>query len=96
MEVDKKLVQSLADMLMIGISDDELEAIVEDQSFYDLLIFMQNIDTENVPMMHLPFEEETSYLRNDDEEYVLERDLIMKNAPKHNDAFIEVVQVIDK
>ena len=96
MEVDKKLVQSLADMLMIGISDEELEAIVEDQSFYDLLIFMQNIDTEKVPMMHLPFEEETSYLRNDDEEYVLERDLIMKNAPKHNDEFIEVVQVIDK
>ena len=84
------------DMWMIGISDEELEAIVEDQSFYDLLIFMQNIDTQDVAMMHLPYDEVTTYLRDDSIEYVLERETMFKNAPKHDNQFIEVVQVIDK
>lgn len=95
-EVDKKMVQSLADSLMIEMSEEEIESVVNDTSFYELLIFMQNIDTDGVAMMHVPFDEETTYLREDVETHVLERDVVMKNAPKHNDEMIEVVQVIDK
>lgn len=95
-ELTKELVKTLGETMMIKLSDEELDLIVQDQSFYDLLIFMQSIDTEGVEMMHLPFEEETTYLREDVVNHQLERSVVMENAPKHNDEFIEVVQVINK
>lgn len=95
-ELNKELVKTLGETMMIKLSDEELELIVQDQSFYDLLIFMQSIDTKGVEMMHLPFEEETTYLREDVVNHQLERSVAMENAPKHNDEFIEVVQVINK
>ncbi|CAM3592550.1 aspartyl/glutamyl-tRNA amidotransferase subunit C [Erysipelothrix urinaevulpis] len=96
MEYNNKKVESLANMLMIDVSQEEVEAIVEDTSFNDYLIFMQNIDTQDVAMMHLPYDEVTTYLRDDSIEYVLERETMFKNAPKHDNQFIEVVQVISK
>lgn len=95
-KLNKTLIKELADSLMIKISDEELELILEDESFYQLLEYMEAVDTEGVAMMHMPFEEETSYLREDVVTHVLDRETVMKNAPKHNDEFIEVVQVINK
>lgn len=94
--LNKETIKTLGETMMIKLSDDEVELILEDESFYDLLVLMEEIDTENVEMMHLPFEEETTYLREDVVSHQLDRNLVMKNAPKHNDEFIEVVQVINK
>ena len=95
-KLNKTLIKELADSLMIKISEEELELILKDESFYQLLEFMECVDTSDVAMMHMPFEEETSYLRDDVVTHVLNREIVMKNAPIHDGEFIEVVQVINK
>lgn len=95
-KLDKEMIKTLSDTMMIGLSAEETDLILKDQSFYDLIQFMEAVDTKDVEMMHLPFEEETTYLREDVVNHQLERETIMINAPKHNEEFIEVVQVINK
>ena len=95
-KLDKETIKTLGETMMIKLSDDEVEEILADESFYDLLVFMNDINTEGVEMMHLPFEEETTYLREDVVNHQISRESVMANAPKHNDEFIEVVQVINK
>lgn len=95
-EINKELIEKLSDIVMLKLSDDEIKLILEDKSFYELLEFMERVDTKNVEMMDLPFEEETTYLREDVVNHQVDRERILENAPKHNDEFIEVVQVIEK
>lgn len=92
----KEEVNLLAKMLMIELTDEEAKALVEDKTMVQLTEFVEAIDTEGVDMMHLPFEEETNWLREDEVSHVVEKEKMLKNAPKTDGEFIEIVQVIDK
>ena len=95
-KLTKEELDLLAKMLMIDISDEEAEALINDTSLIDVTEFVEAIDTDGVEMMHLPFEEETTWLREDEVSHVVEREKILMNAPKTDGEFIEIVQVIDK
>lgn len=95
-KLTREEVELLAKMLMIELDENEAKAVVEDTAMISFTEFVEAVDTEGVSMMHLPFEAETDWLREDEVSHVVEREVILKNAPKQDGEFIEIVQVIDK
>ncbi len=95
-KLSKEEIELLAQMMMIHLSDEEAEALFEDQALVQLSEFVEEVDTEGVEMMHLPFEETSHYLREDEPNHVLEREKALLNAPESEGEFFELVQVVDK
>ena len=65
---------------------------------FDVLIsqmrLLDKINTEQVEPMVYPFEEPTSFLREDEVEHVLELKDVLKNAPKQKNGFFVTQKVV--
>lgn len=88
--------KQLAKQLRFDLSDQEAQDIVaEFDTLLNQLSLLETIDTEGVTEMILPFEEETTFMREDTVKNVFTVEEAMANAPKSkNDYFVTVKVVI--
>lgn len=88
-------VKKLAKMLMFELSDKEAQEIIDEFKTFDCqLSLLEKIDTEGVDEMIYPFDDETSFLREDKADHLLSQDDALKNAPKVKQGHIVVPKVV--
>src|SRR5699024_10219567 len=93
----KEELTSLAKDLMFEVNDNEVEIISENsKSYFYNLSLLEKVDTEGVESQSYPFESPRTNLRKDEINHVIDREDALKNAPKTEGGYVEVVQVIDK
>lgn len=91
----KEYFKTLAHQIMFDLSEEELEELQED--FKDLtkqMELLDKIDTSNVEVMVYPFEEDTTYLREDVVNNVITKEEALLNAPKVLNDQIVVPKVV--
>lgn len=87
--------KELAHNLMFEINDEqEIEISKEFEILTKQLSLLSKIDTTNVEEMIYPFEDETFFMRDDDETYVLETQQVLKNVKKHKQGHFVVPKVV--
>lgn len=80
---DRTYFKKLAHQLMFDLSDEEADSIVEEfTSLEKQMSLLEVIDTENVEEMIYPFEEETTFLRDDVVTNVISQDDAVANVTK--------------
>ena len=80
---DRTYFKKLAHQLMFDLSDEEADSIVEEfTSLEKQMGLLETIDTENVEEMIYPFEEETTFLRDDVVTNVISQDDAVANVTK--------------
>ena len=91
----KEDIKVLANNLMFDLNDEEVEDISKEFDKIDkMLAFFDEIDTNNVKEMVYPFEDETSFLREDEVSNVLSQDDALKNAAKVISGHVVVPKVV--
>ena len=94
-EMDVQGFKALALQCRFELSDEEAHDIKKE---FDVLIsqmrLLEKVDTENVEPMVYPFEEPTSFLREDVVENVLPIKEVLKNAPKEKNGFFVTQKVV--
>lgn len=87
--------KDLANQLRFSLSDAEANDIKNE---FDVLIdqmdLLNKIDTEGVEPMVYPFDEETSFLREDVADQILPVQEVLKNAPKEKNGFFVTQKVV--
>lgn len=87
--------KDLANQLRFSLSDAEAQDIKNE---FDVLIdqmdLLNKIDTEGVEPMVYPFDEETSFMREDVADQVLPVQEVLKNAPKTKNGFFVTQKVV--
>ena len=95
MHNDPNYFKKLALQLRFELSDDEAKAIADE---FGVLIaqmdLLNQIDTNGVEPMVYPFEEETSFLREDEVAKVLSQEEALSNAPKAKNGFFVTKKVV--
>lgn len=80
---DKAYFKKLANQLMFDLSDEEAESIVKEFSTLEgQMALMDAVNTDGVEEMVYPFEDGTSYLREDKVSHVISQDDAMANVDK--------------
>ena len=70
------MLKKLGRKTMFDIHDDEMEALVKEYDvFMSHVKALEAIDTEDVEPLAFPYVIETTYLRDDDESYVISREM---------------------
>ena len=88
-------IRPLAKNLMMNLTDEEVEDIfLEFEKLEKMLSFFDEIDTSNVNEMVYPFEEETTFLREDVPDVVLNQEEVLINAPKQLSGHVVVPKVV--
>ena len=87
--------KSLAKQLRFELTDEEAQNISDE---FEILINQMNllnaIDTQNVTPMVYPFEEPTSFMREDVADQVLSASDALKNAPSSKNGFFVTKKVV--
>lgn len=87
--------KDLANQLRFSLSDAEAQDIKNE---FDVLIdqmdLLNKIDTEGIEPMVYPFDEETSFMREDVADQVLPVQEVLKNAPKAKNGFFVTQKVV--
>lgn len=87
--------KELANQLRFSLSDAEAQDIKNE---FDVLIdqmdLLNKIDTEGIEPMVYPFDEETSFMREDVADQVLPVQEVLKNAPKTKNGFFVTQKVV--
>lgn len=87
--------KKLANQIMIDLTDEEAEKISEEFETIDQIIDILDVfDTDGVAEMVYPFEDETTFLREDEVKNVLSKEDALKNAPKVVEGQIVVPKVV--
>lgn len=94
-KLTKELVKELADDIMINLNDKEIDKIIStDKKLLDMFEEIKKIDTKNVEQMHFPFDNVNTYLREDDDQQILEQKKVLDNAPAIDGDYIKIVKVV--
>ena len=92
---DKEYFKKLANAIMFNLSDEEAIDIVNEFSTLNKqLELLQKVDTEGVEPMIYPFEQPTSYLREDDESRVITREEALSNVEESKEGHFVVHKVV--
>ena len=95
MSLNKEYINVLAKDLMFELSEDEVNDIIDE---FDVLSqqleLLQSIDTTGIEEMIYPFEEETSFLREDEVVKVISQEDAISNAYKVKSGHILVPKVV--
>ena len=87
--------KDLANQLRFSLSDAEAQDIKNE---FDVLIdqmdLLNKIDTEGIEPMVYPFDEETSFMREDVADQVLPVQEVLKTAPKTKNGFFVTQKVV--
>lgn len=95
MIMKKDDIRPLAKNLMMNLTDEEVEDIfLEFEKLEKMLSFFDEIDTSNVNEMVYPFEDETTFLREDVPNDVLNQEEVLINAPKQLSGHVVVPKVV--
>ena len=93
--MNKEEVKVLANNLMFEVDDKEADDIVSDFELLEkMLNFFEEIDTDGVEEMIYPFEDETSYFREDEVTNVLSQKDALSNATKVISGHVVVPRVL--
>lgn len=86
----------LARLYQFRLSEEEKDLLEEDFKALDNgLELLGKINTDGVEPMVYPFENETTYMREDDEIDVLDLEDVLKNAPKLKNSYFSVSKVVE-
>ncbi|QHX36365.1 Asp-tRNA(Asn)/Glu-tRNA(Gln) amidotransferase subunit GatC [Spiroplasma sp. BIUS-1] len=95
MKINLELLKELQDDVMLDLSEEELKNILKYEN--DILQKFEkvlSIDTEGVEELHYPFDLNKTYLREDEEISLLEKEDVLKNAPSVDGDFITITKVV--
>jgi len=85
MQIGGKLISYLEDLSYLTLSENEKKRLKQDLSnILSGMARLNELNTENVPERSHPFDNVNSF-RDDEVKPSFERELILKNAPEHND-----------
>lgn len=88
MQIDGKLVSYLEDLSNLTLSVSERSRITSDiQNIVNYMAQLGSLDTNGVPECTHPYDHVNAF-RDDIVEPSLDRDLLLQNAPEHNDEAI--------
>lgn len=91
----EKMLKQLGKKTMFDVSDDEMEALVEEYNvFMNHVKAIDAINTEGVEPLAFPYEIETTFLREDEASHVIERSEALKNAKVVQEHQIKVPKVV--
>lgn len=87
--------KNLAKQLRFELTDQEAQGIADEFSvLIDQMSLLDHIDTTSVEPMVYPFEEPTSFLREDVPNQVLSAQEALKNAPSSKNGFFVTKKVV--
>ena len=86
--------KDLANQLRFSLSDAEAQDIKNEFDVFDQMDLLNKIDTEGIEPMVYPFDEETSFMREDVADQVLPVQEVLKNAPKTKNGFFVTQKVV--
>jgi len=87
--------KSLAKQLRFELTDQQASAIAEEFSvLIDQMNLLNAIDTEGIEPMVYPFEEPTTFMREDQVDHVLSAQEALKNAPSSKNGFFITKKVV--
>lgn len=80
---------------MFDISDEEMPALVDEyEVFMNHVQVLDQIDTTGVEIMAYPYDVETTFMREDEPNYVISREDALKNAKDVQENQIKVPKVV--
>lgn len=92
---DAAYFKKLANKLMFNLNDQEAQELVEEfETLTKQLELLEAIDTTGVEEMIYPFEEETSFIREDVVSNVISQKEVLENAPKSKQGHFVVPKVV--
>ena len=92
---DKEFYQALARQLMFELSDEEAEEVKSEFTYLlEQLELLEKVDTDGIEEMIYPFEDETSYIREDEVGEYLSQEDALKNAKKVKQGMVLVPKVV--
>jgi len=92
---DKEFYQTLARQLMFELSDEEAEEVKNEFTYLlEQLELLEKVDTDGVEEMIYPFEDEVSYIREDEIGEYLSQEEALKNAKKVKQGMVLVPKVV--
>lgn len=92
---DKEYFRKLANGIMLDVNDDEISDLQQEFEVLTKQIqLFDKVDTEGVEPMVYPFEEETSFLREDEVGHVLSQHEALENAKSVRAGHVHVPKVV--
>ena len=92
---DREYFQKLANQLMFNLSDEEADELVKEFGTLEKqFAIMEEIDTDGVEEMIYPFEEPTTYIRQDEPDQVISQDDAMRNVTKKLEGHFVLPKVV--
>lgn len=96
MKLDRATVEHIATLARIGLTDDEIERMREQlSSILDHISTLQDVDTDDIPPTAQVIQLQ-NVMRDDVVQPSLPREVILANAPKHEDGYLKVNAVLDQ
>ncbi|QBQ07337.1 glutamyl-tRNA(Gln) amidotransferase subunit C [Spiroplasma gladiatoris] len=95
MKIEKKLIYELADDIMLDLTEQEADEFLKLEN--DLLSKFEKvfaINVNGVEPSHYCFEYLNSYLRDDNQTRVIQKNELLNNAPKVVDGFVAIEKVV--
>lgn len=93
--MNKDIVRELANDIMFDVTDEEAEDICNDfVTLEKMLNFFDSINTDGVEEMIYPFDDPTSFLREDKVDNNISQKEALINAPKQKQGHIVVPKVV--
>lgn len=93
--LDKAYLKTLANQLMFDLDDQEITELQNDfKVLLKQISLLDKVDTTNVAEMVYPFEETTSFLREDKIEHVISQADALKNAKTVMAGHVHVPKVV--
>lgn len=94
-DYSKEYFKKLANQIMFDLSDEEVSELQEDfKTLTKQMELLNDINTEGVEPMVYPFEDATSYMRDDVVTNQITQEEALLNAPKKQDGQIVVPKVV--
>lgn len=92
---DREYFRTLAHHLMFDLSDEEADSIVKEfGTLESQMNLLDKVDTENVEEMVYPFEDETTFLRDDEVTNVISQEEAMSNVTKKIEGHFVLPKVV--
>lgn len=92
---NREYFQKLANQLMFNLSDEEADELVSEfGTLEQQFALMEEINTDGVEEMIYPFEEPTTYIRQDEADHVISQDDAMRNVTKKLEGHFVLPKVV--
>lgn len=93
--LDKSLLKKLANQLMFDVSDEEITELQKEfDKLSEQMELLDKIDTDGVEEMVYPFEEPTTFLREDEVDSIISKEDALVNAKRVKDDYVLVPKVV--